>query len=192
MVLRHPILKSIPPSTDGDKFNEEFKNFQYGLITQDDFIFLCMSQALGYLRYLYTTGKISYTIVDEAISLISLDIVKFSHRTLEDFQQVQNPVAYILNMVKHAISNIYRESSKEILSSTLDTQYKTNVFIECIDLIDTLCELANDQLDIDILRLRTQNKTTREIGEKLGIAHTTVSLRLVNLHDKYLSLQEDL
>ena len=192
MVLRCPLIKKLPKSLPADKFKELFLQFCNNEIDSEKFVLACLSRSLIHLNYLYLMNKISYEVMDETISTMSVKVMNLSHKETPELLKIENPAAYIFHMTHSAILDLYRTRSATDHLDILETMIQAPQTLECIDLINDLYHLTKDSLDYKILQLRIQQKTHREISEALDVAATTVSARLFTLYNRYLAtLQED-
>jgi len=183
------LYKQLPEPLTGQNFTLIFGEYLVSNIPKDEMILACMARVLSHLEFVYTTDNLTLLELEEAYSQAALKVVEMVNNE-EGLTRIRNPAAYIFNMTKNSLVDIYRNKPKEEISHMLDNLAKESQECDYIDLIDTLCMVSRDDTDVSIIKMRAQGITNREISETLGISASTVSLRLNNLYRRYKTIQK--
>ncbi len=183
-------MKTLPPVLTADGFKELFDLYLEGSVSHKEITLAATARAVDHLNYTYSVKEISPEIFDETVAEVALNIVQLLNKSKAQLAKINNPASYIYNISKNTVVDIYRSQSREEASSNLDTIAKESSATEYVDIIDLLCTIAKDDLDTQILELKTQGKSHKEIAGYLGVATTTVSLRLSKLYSVYINLQK--
>ena len=183
------LYKQLPEPLTGQNFTLMFGEYLVSNIPKDEMILACMARVLSHLEFVYTTDNLTLLELEEAYSQAALKVVEMVNNE-EGLTRIRNPAAYIFNMTKNSLVDIYRNKPKEEISHMLDNLAKESQECDYIDLIDTLCMVSRDDTDVSIIKMRAQGITNREISETLGISASTVSLRLNNLYRRYKTIQK--
>ena len=186
--LRHPLLDNLPPAISSEELKTLFNEYKLGNVSKARFIEVCLAHSSNYLNYLHITKQFSYTDFDDIMSEVSFCIVQLAERRAQ--WQIESPATYLYVLIRHAIINIYRRRPQEQLIGNLDSYHKPEIS-PVVDCIESLEHAAFDNLDLDIIRLRAQNKTLREVSQELGVSHSAIHRRLQALYTRYCNLIGD-
>ncbi len=189
MAIIKDLYRRLPTPTSGQDFTILFGEYLDDRISKDEIILACMARALVHLEFVYTTDNLTLLELEEAYSQAALKVVELVNNE-SGGASVRNPAAYIFNMTKNILVDLYRNKTKEETSHMLDNLARESRERDYIDLIDTLCSVGRDDTDVNIIKMRAQGITNREISEILGISPSTVSLRLNNLYRRYQTIQK--
>ena len=184
------LYNQLPTPLSGGEFTILFGEYQDGLISKDEIILACMARALVHLDFVYTTDNLTLLDLEEAYSQVTIKVVELVNNEVGR-TSVRNPAAYIFNMVKNILVDLYRGKPKEETNHMLDNLVRESQECDYIDLIDVLCSVARDLTDVSIIKMRAQGITNREISETLGVSASTVSLRLSSLYKRYQTVQKE-
>ncbi len=190
MVRKHRITKTLPTVLTSEGFSELFDRYLEGSATKEEVTLAATARAVEHMNYIYAINKISREIFDETVAEVALNIVQLLNKNKVKLGAIKNPASYIFNITKNTVVDTYRNQIKEEVSNHLDSIAKESSATEYVDMIDSLCSIAKDDLDLQILELKTQGKTNKEIASYLLIAKTTVSLRLSKLYSVYINSQK--
>jgi len=189
MSLIKKLYQRLPPPLSGLDFTIMFGEYLDNKISKNEIILACMSRVLVHLEFVYTTDKLSMAELEEAYSQAALKVLMLVNNETEG-AGIRNPASYIFNMTKNILVDLYRNKTKEETSHMLDNLARESHERDYIDLIDILVSVSLDETDINIVKMRAQGITNREISETLGISPSTVSLRLKNLYRRYTTIQK--
>ncbi len=183
---KHRLTKTLPTVLTSEAFGDLFDMYIKGNASKEEVTLAAIARAVEHMNYIYAINKITREIFDETVSEVALNIVQLMNKSKEQLAKIKNPASYVFNVAKNTVVDTYRGGLKEEVSSQLDCISRESLSTEYIDLIDSLCTIAKDTLDCQILELKTQGKSHKEVANYLGIASTTVGLRLSKLYSTYL------
>ncbi len=186
---KHRLTKTLPTVLTSEGFSDLFDSYTAGVASKEEVTLAATARAVEHMNYIYAINKITREIFDETVSEVALNIVQLMNKSKEQLGKIENPAAYIFNITKNTVVDTYRGQLKEEVSTQLDCISKECLSTEYIDIIDSLCTLAKDTLDCQILELKIQGKSHTEVAKYLGIAKTTVGSRLSKLYSIYLKQQ---
>ena len=190
MSVTKTLYKHLPSPLPAKEFTILFGEYLEGRVPRDEIILACMARSLVHLEFVYTTNNLTLSDLEEAYSQVALKIVELLN-TEAGLAGVRSPAAYIFNITKNILIDLYRTKTKEETLHMLDTLARESQERDYVDLIDTLCVIAHDNTDESILKMRAQGITNREISGILGVSASTVSLRLSNLYRRYQTMNKE-